>query len=28
MMMLSLAAIPMVFLLRKARGSAEPVHIE
>jgi len=28
MMVLSLAAIPLVFLLRKARGSAEPVHIE
>jgi DHA2 family multidrug resistance protein len=28
MMVLSLAAIPLVLLLRKARGSAEPVHIE
>jgi DHA2 family multidrug resistance protein len=28
MMLLSLAAIPLVFLLRKVRGSAEPVHIE
>jgi len=28
MMMLSLAAIPLVFLLRKARGSAPPVSIE
>jgi DHA2 family multidrug resistance protein len=28
MMVLSLAAIPLVFLLRKARGSVEPVHIE
>jgi MFS transporter, DHA2 family, multidrug resistance protein len=28
MMMLSLVAIPLVLLLRKARGSAEPVHIE
>jgi DHA2 family multidrug resistance protein len=28
MMMLSLAAIPLVLLLRKARGSVEPVHIE
>jgi DHA2 family multidrug resistance protein len=28
MMLLSLAAIPLVALLRKARGSAEPVHIE
>ena len=28
MMVLSLAAIPLVFLLRKARGSAEPIHIE
>jgi len=28
MMVLSLAAIPLVFLLRKARGRAEPVHIE
>ena len=28
MMVLSLAAIPLVFLLRKGRGSAEPVHIE
>jgi DHA2 family multidrug resistance protein len=28
MMMLSLAAIPLVFLLRKGRSSAEPVHIE
>jgi DHA2 family multidrug resistance protein len=28
MMLLSLAAIPLVFLLRKARGSVEPVHIE
>jgi MFS transporter, DHA2 family, multidrug resistance protein len=27
-MLLSLAAIPLVFLLRKGRGSAEPVHIE
>jgi len=27
-MFLCLAAIPLVFLLRKARGSAEPVHIE
>jgi hypothetical protein len=25
---LSLAAIPLVVLLRKARGSVEPVHIE
>jgi MFS transporter, DHA2 family, multidrug resistance protein len=28
MMVLSLAAIPLVFLLRKGGGSAEPVHIE
>jgi MFS transporter, DHA2 family, multidrug resistance protein len=28
MMVLSLAAIPMVALLRKARGSVEPVHVE
>ena len=28
MMVLSLAAIPLVVLLRKARGSVEPVHIE
>jgi DHA2 family multidrug resistance protein len=28
MMLLSLAAIPLVFLLRKGRSSAEPVHIE
>jgi MFS transporter, DHA2 family, multidrug resistance protein len=28
MMWLSLAAIPLVFALRKARGRAEPVHIE
>jgi DHA2 family multidrug resistance protein len=28
MMVLSLAAIPLVFLLRKARGGAQPVHIE
>jgi DHA2 family multidrug resistance protein len=28
MMWLSVAAIPLVFLLRKASGSAEPVHIE
>jgi DHA2 family multidrug resistance protein len=28
MMVLSLAAIPLVLLLRKARGSVEPVHIE
>jgi MFS transporter, DHA2 family, multidrug resistance protein len=28
MMLLSLAAIPLLFLMRKARGSAEPVHIE
>ena len=28
MLLLSLAAIPSVFLLRKARGSAEPLHIE
>jgi DHA2 family multidrug resistance protein len=28
MMLLSLAAIPLVFLLRKGGGSAEPVHIE
>jgi MFS transporter, DHA2 family, multidrug resistance protein len=28
MMLLSLAAIPLVFLLRKAKGSVEPVHIE
>jgi DHA2 family multidrug resistance protein len=28
MMLLSLAAIPLVLLLRKGRGSAEPVHIE
>jgi DHA2 family multidrug resistance protein len=27
-MLLSLAAIPLVFLLRKGRGSAVPVHIE
>jgi hypothetical protein len=25
---LSLAAIPLVVLLRKARGSPEPLHIE
>jgi hypothetical protein len=25
---LSLAAIPLVVLLRKARGSVDPVHIE
>jgi hypothetical protein len=25
---LSLAAIPLVLLLRKARGRVEPVHIE
>jgi DHA2 family multidrug resistance protein len=28
MMLLSLAAIPLVLLLRKARGSVEPVHVE
>jgi MFS transporter, DHA2 family, multidrug resistance protein len=28
MMLLSMAAIPLVFLLRKGRSSAEPVHIE
>jgi DHA2 family multidrug resistance protein len=28
MMLLSLAAIPLVFLLRKGKGGAEPVHIE
>jgi MFS transporter, DHA2 family, multidrug resistance protein len=28
MMVLSLAAIPLVLLLRKARGSVEPIHIE
>ena len=28
MMVLSLASIPLVFLMRKARGSAEPPHIE
>jgi MFS transporter, DHA2 family, multidrug resistance protein len=28
MMVLSLAAVPLVFLLRKARGSVEPVHVE
>jgi MFS transporter, DHA2 family, multidrug resistance protein len=28
MMVLSLAAIPLVVLLRKARGSVDPVHIE
>jgi DHA2 family multidrug resistance protein len=28
MMLLSLAAIPLLFLMRKAAGSAEPVHIE
>jgi DHA2 family multidrug resistance protein len=28
MMLLSLAAIPLVVLLRKAKGSVEPVHIE
>jgi MFS transporter, DHA2 family, multidrug resistance protein len=28
MMVLSLAAIPLVILLRKARGSVEPVHLE
>jgi DHA2 family multidrug resistance protein len=28
MMVLSLAAVPLVFLLRKPRGSVEPVHIE
>jgi MFS transporter, DHA2 family, multidrug resistance protein len=28
MMVFSLAAIPLVVLLRKGRGSAEPVHIE
>jgi len=28
MMLLSLAAIPLLFLMRKGRGSAEPVHIE
>jgi MFS transporter, DHA2 family, multidrug resistance protein len=28
MMVLSLAAIPLVFVLRKGAGSAEPVHIE
>src|SRR6202163_67865 len=28
MLVLSLAAIPLVFLLRKATGSVEPVHIE
>ena len=28
MLVLSLAAIPLVFLLRKASGSAAPVHIE
>jgi DHA2 family multidrug resistance protein len=28
MMLLSLAAIPLVFLLRKASSSVEPVHIE
>jgi hypothetical protein len=27
-MVLSLAAVPMVFLLRKARGRVEPVHVE
>jgi MFS transporter, DHA2 family, multidrug resistance protein len=27
-MLLSLAAIPLVLLLRKGRGSAKPVHIE
>jgi hypothetical protein len=27
-MLLSLAAIPLVLLLRKARGSVEPVHLE
>jgi hypothetical protein len=25
---LNLAAIPLVFLLRKARGRVEPVHLE
>jgi len=28
MMLLSLAAVPLLFLLRKARGGAQPVHIE
>jgi DHA2 family multidrug resistance protein len=28
MMVLSLAAMPLVFLLRKARGRVEPVHVE
>jgi DHA2 family multidrug resistance protein len=28
MMVLSLAAIPLVLLLRKARGRVEPVHVE
>jgi DHA2 family multidrug resistance protein len=28
MMLLSLAAVPLVFLLRKARGHVEPVHVE
>ncbi len=28
MMMLSLAAVPLVFLLRKAKGHVEPVHVE
>jgi DHA2 family multidrug resistance protein len=28
MMLLSLVAVPLVFLLRKTRGRAEPVHIE
>jgi DHA2 family multidrug resistance protein len=28
MMLLSLAAIPLVFLLRKGGGSVKPVHIE
>jgi DHA2 family multidrug resistance protein len=28
MMLLSLAAVPLVVLLRKAKGSVEPVHIE
>jgi DHA2 family multidrug resistance protein len=28
MMLLSLAAVPLVFLLRKARGRVEPVHVE
>jgi len=28
MVVLCLAAIPLVFLLRKGGGSAEPIHIE